>query len=318
VSDLVVGADVGGTSTRVAVAALDDTPDRRAGVLAVARGGPGNPNLVGVAASAAEIRSATERALAGLEGTVVAVVVGLAGGSRATAESGFLGASVPAEVDVLPVLVSDLAVAFSSATPAPDGCVLVAGTGAVAGRIAGDQLRDRRDGWGWLLGDGGSGFWLGREAVRATLDVLDEGRPPGPLHQAVLAEAGVPDHLSLVHACYAHPPTWLARFAPLVSRWADEDEAAGRIADQAADLLAATLAGVRPRLPEPVVLGGSVLATPGPVRTRLRSRLPAGLTLLNAESGLVGATWIAARRLGRHSEPLHRRLSETVRTAPLR
>jgi hypothetical protein len=67
-----------------------------------------------------------------------------------------------------------------------------------------------------------------------------------------------------------------------------------------------------------VVLGGSVLASPGPVRQRLRSRLPRSLTLLDAESGVVGATWIAARRLGRHSERLHRRLSETVRTAPQR
>jgi glucosamine kinase len=318
VSDLVVGADVGGTSTRVAVAALDDTVERPAGVLAVAQGGPGNPNLVGVAASAAEIRSATERALADLQGTVVAAVVGLAGGSRAASESGFLTAAVPAGVDVLPVLVSDLAVAFSSATPSPDGCVLIAGTGAVAGRMVGDQLQDRRDGWGWLLGDRGSGFWLGREAVRATLDAMDEGRAPGPLHRAVLSEAAVPDHLSLVHACYTHPPTWLARFAPLVSRWADEDDVAGRIADRAADLLARTLASVAPQPPEPVVLGGSVLATPGPIRTRLTSRVPVGLTLLDAESGLVGATWIAARRLGRHSEQLHHRLSETVRTAPRR
>jgi glucosamine kinase len=318
VSDLVIGADVGGTSTRVAVAALDDTAGQPAGVLAVAQGGPGNPNLVGVAESAAEIRSATERALAGLAGAVVSAVVGLAGGSRATGDSGFLAAAVPAGVGVLPVLVSDLAVAFSSATPSPDGCVLIAGTGAVAGRVVGDQLQDRRDGWGWLLGDRGSGFWLGREAVRATLEALDEGRPPGPLHRAVLAEAAVPDHLSLVHACYTHPPTWLARFAPLVSRWAEEDEVAGRIADEAAELLASTLASVGPRPPEPVVLGGSVLATQGPVRARLQSRLPSDLPLLEAESGLVGATWIAARRLGRHSEPLHRRLSETVRTAPRR
>ncbi|MFL6025551.1 MAG: N-acetylglucosamine kinase [Friedmanniella sp.] len=317
-SDLVLGADVGGTSTRVAVAALEDSSARAAGVLAVAEGGTGNPNLVGLAASAAEIRTATERALAGVEGTVVGAVFGLAGGSRAAAETGFLAAAVPPGVDVTPELVSDVAVGFSSATPLPNGCILIAGTGAVAGRLVGDRLLDRRDGWGWLLGDRGSGFWLGRQAVRATLDALDEGRRLGPMHRAVLAEAAAPDHLSLVQACYAQPPTWLARFAPLVSRWAEEDEVAGCIADRAADLLAATLGSVRPQAHEPVVLGGSVLATAGPIRTRLASRLPPTLALLDAESGLVGATWIAARRLGRHSDELHRRLSETVRTAPRR
>jgi glucosamine kinase len=316
VADLVVGADVGGTTTRVAVAALEDAPGRSAGVLAVAQGGTGNPNLVGLAASAAEIRTATERALAGVEGTVVAAVFGLAGGSRATADAGYLAAAVPARVGVVPVLVSDLAVGFSSATPLPQGSMIIAGTGAVAGRVVGDLVQDRRDGWGWLLGDRGSGFWLGRQAVRATLDALDEGRPPGPLHRAVLAEAGVGDFAGLVRACYAQPPTWLARFAPLVSRCADEDAVAGRIADEAADLLAATLASVHPDPDEPVVLGGSVLATLGPVRTRFAARLPPTLRLLSAESGMVGATWVAARRLGRHSDSLHHRLTTSVRTAP--
>jgi N-acetylglucosamine kinase-like BadF-type ATPase len=312
VADLVVGADVGGTATRVAVA------DLTTGVLALARGGPGNPNSVGLAASAEEIRAVTARALAGLTGEVVAVVVGLAGGTRVATDPAFLAAAVPPGVAVTPVLVSDLAVGFSSATAADRGCMLIAGTGAVAGRLVGEEVEGRRDGWGWLLGDRGSGFWLGRAAVRATLDAFDEDRPLGPLQRDVLAAAGVPDFLGLVQACYVHPPTWLAGFAPLVSRWADQDPTAGAIADAAADQLAQTLARLDPRPGEPVVLGGSVLATPGPVRDRFASRVPPGLTLLSAESGVVGATWIAARRLGRHSAPLHRLLTATAATAPHR
>jgi len=312
VADLVLGADVGGTSTRVAVADLGGT------VLAVAQGGPGNPNLVGLAASAAEIRSVTGRAIDCVPGTVVAAVLGVAGRTRATADPGFLAAAVPPGVGVTPLLVSDLAVGFSSATPAAAGCMIIAGTGAVAGRLAGDEVQGRQDGWGWLLGDRGSGFWLGRAAVRATLDAFDGGRPLSPLHRDVLADAGVSHFQELVEACYAHPPTWLAGFAPLVSRWADQDPEAGRIADGAAALLADSLSRLAPRREEPVVLGGSVLAAPGPVRRRFAARLPAGLTLLSAESGLVGATWIGARRLGRHSLELHRRLTATVATAPRR
>ncbi|GAA1847981.1 N-acetylglucosamine kinase [Microlunatus capsulatus] len=311
-ADLVLGADVGGTSTRVAVVDLDGH------VLAVASGGPGNPNLVGVAGSAAEIRGAAERALAGLDGTVRGAVVGLAGGSVAAADPTFLPAALPAGLDAPAVLVSDLAVGFSSATPADEGCMIIAGTGAVAGRVVGDALHARRDGWGYLLGDRGSGFWLGRAAVRATLEVLDEGRPPTPLTAAVLAEAGAGGYLDLVQACYTHPPTWLARFAPLVSRHAEDDPVAGAIADAAADLLAATLATLDPRPGEPVVLGGSVLATPGPVRDRFAARVAPGLELLSAESGLVGATWIASRRLGRASAALHARLVATLGAASRR
>lgn len=311
-AELVLGADVGGTATRVAVASLEH------GVLAVAEGGPGNPNLVGLAASAAEIRTTAERVLTGLAGPVVGAVVGLAGGSRAAADPAFLRAAMPAGVAVTPLLVSDLAVGFCSATPAGQGCMLIAGTGAVAGRVVGEEVQGRRDGWGWLLGDRGSGFWLGRAAVRATLDAFDEDRPLGPLHRDVLDAAGATDFLGLVQAGYAHPPTWLARFAPLVSRWADRDPEAGAIADAAADLLAATLLRVGPRGGEPVVLGGSVLATPGPVRSRFTARLPTSLTLLSAESGLVGATWIAARRLGRHTDAWHGLLTATIGTAPRR
>lgn len=311
-TDLVVGADVGGTSTRVAVADLDGQ------VLAVATGGPGNPNLVGLTGSAAEIRSVTERALAGLPGPVRAVVLGLAGGSRAAADPAFLRAARPSDLEVPAVLVSDLAVGFSSATAAPEGCMVIAGTGAVAGRVVGDEVQARRDGWGYLLGDHGSGFWLGRAAVRATLEALDEDQPLTALSTAVLAEAGAEGYLELVSACYVHPPTWLARFAPLVSRHAEEDAVAGAIADEAADLLAGTLARLEPRPDEPVVLGGSVLATPGPVRDRFAARVRPGLQLLSAESGLVGATWIAVRRLGRASEALHARLVATLPTAPRR
>lgn len=310
--DLLVGADVGGSFTRVAVATEAD------GIVAVAQSGPGNPNLVGLDGSAQVIRATAARALAGVEGTVSLAVVGLAGGSRAGTAPGFLTAALPARVGDRAVLVSDLAVSFSSATPATTGCILIAGTGAVAARLASEELQDRHDGWGWLLGDRGSGFWLGRAAVRSTLATLDALVPPEQLAADVLHEAGATDYLSLLQACYDHPPTWLANFAPLVSRWADADDAAAAIADRAASLLAQTLSDVRPRPGEPLVLGGSVLATPGPVRTRLMSRLPPGVPVLAAESGVVGATWIAARRTRVTSASLHDRLSATVVTAARR
>ncbi|WP_375426465.1 N-acetylglucosamine kinase [uncultured Friedmanniella sp.] len=313
-TELFLGADVGGSSTRVAVASLAD------GIVQVAFGGPGNPNVVGPDGSTQVIRATAERALAGVPGTVVAAVLGLAGGSRVANDPAFLAAALPERASGPRMAVSDLAVAFSSATPAWTGCTLIAGTGAVAARLVGLELQDRRDGWGWLLGDGGSGYWLGRAAVRSTLQALDEDGPLDGLHREVLSEAESTDYLSLLQACYAHPPTWLARLAPLVSRWADQEPRAGALADEAARLLAVTLSGLVPRVREPVVLAGSVLdgaagADPGPVGRRLVARLPEDLTLLQGGSGLVGATWIAARRHGPTGDDLHGRLSSTVASA---
>ena len=63
-SVLVVGADIGGTSTRAAVATTDGQ------VLAIASGGPGSPVGVGLERSAAQIRAVVDRALARTEGAV--------------------------------------------------------------------------------------------------------------------------------------------------------------------------------------------------------------------------------------------------------
>ena len=179
--------------------------------------------------------------------------------------------------------------------------MLVAGTGAVAGRIVDGELRERRDGWGWLLGDEGSGFWLGREAIRATLTTLQQPtEPAGPLTEAVIGLAGTRDPVAIVQLCYANPPVWLSTFAELVTRHA-EDPVAAAIATRAAQHLLDTLLDLDLDPVLPVVLAGSVATRPGPVRESLRARLDErlGNPVLTAESGLVGALWLAAGTLDR-------------------
>ena len=313
-TELLIGADVGGSSARVAVATLER------GILASARGGVGNPNVVGLAGSAAVIRETMTAALAGVSGSVVAVVIGLAGGTRALNDQDYARAVLADGVGVPARIVSDVNVAFSSATPAEEGYAMIAGTGAVAGRVTGSEVADRRDGWGWLVGDRGSGFWLGRAAVQSTLQRLDDGGPLSGLHEAVLTAVGADldqgryaASRDLIRVCYAEPPIRLARLAPLVSEYAATDPVASALADRAAELLTATLLSLRPEPGLPVVLGGSVLSTPGPISDRVRTRISdLPNPVLTAFSGLVGATWLAARSRGAADPAIHRRLLETV------
>lgn len=313
VGALLLGADVGGTATRVAIATAEGE------VLALAAGPAGNPNSVGVETSAQRIRTAAAQCLAHLgaaAGLVRAAVIGLAGGARADAS--FLASALP-EGTAAPRLVSDLSVAFCSATPAREGYVLVAGTGAVAGRIVDGDLHQRRDGWGWLLGDEGSGFWLGREAVRATVRRLQAGpdatSPVGPLGDAVIEVVGTSDPVGIVQHCYTQPPVWLAGFAELVSRYAATDPDASRIAARAAELLENTLLDLAPAPDLPVVLAGSVATRPGPVHDALSHRLAErlGHPPLVADSGVVGALWLAARALDRADPAVHARLTRSAR-----
>ena len=287
----VVGVDAGGTSTRALAVAPDGA------VLGRGRAGGANPNSNPPETAAGNLEAAVAEALGDLDPSAAnACVVGMAGTAKLTDPAfATLFSAVWARLGLAHVVVlSDPEVAFASATDAPDGTVLVAGTGSIAGRIRERRMVATAGGYGWLLGDEGSAFWLGREAVRRALDELSATGPLGDLTAAVLTEAGVPAEdrsyawRRLITVVNAEAPVRLARFAPLVGAAADGTP----IVDRAADLLTRTALAVRePGEDTPVVLVGSVLA--GPVGTRVREQL-AGLQVLASADGVLGAVRLAA------------------------
>jgi N-acetylglucosamine kinase-like BadF-type ATPase len=193
---LVVGIDAGGTRSRACLA--EGGPGGR--VLGRGSGGPGNALSVGRADLTRHLAAAVGEALAeaasapqwradggGPRGRVGAAFGGFAGAAPGAgpergaelAASCLRDALAAHGITGVPVGVGgDTEVALAAAPGAPaDGLVLIAGTGAVAARLAGGRSAAVSDGHGWLLGDEGSGFWLGNRAVRAALEALD-GRGP--------------------------------------------------------------------------------------------------------------------------------------------
>ncbi|NUT38491.1 MAG: ATPase, partial [Thermoactinospora sp.] len=266
---LVVGVDAGATSTRVAVHALDGT---RVGY---ARTGAGNPSAQGLAKAVAAIGAALGEALGAHDGgRVVASLAGVAGQvetlvpelTRVWAEHG---------IRVAPRLSGDVAVAYAAGTPEPTGSLLLSGTGAVAARVVGHRLDVIADGLGWLLGDEGSGFWIGRAAAKAVVTALDQGLAPEPGDGTLAAlvvghflgdeRPGSPRAVAdrVVRLAQADHMR-LAAVSALVSRAAEAgDPMAVKVADEAADRLVSTLWRVHDK--GPVVLAGSVLTSEGPV-----------------------------------------------------
>jgi glucosamine kinase len=295
-----VGVDIGGTSTRALVVGLDGTRIGR-GEAAGA-----NPNSHPYEVAAERVAEAVAAALGPADpGAAKHCVLGMAGVSKlsdpAVAES-FHGNLRRIGLTCPVTCVSDAEVAFASATPSPDGTVLVAGTGSVAARIVDHRKTITAGGYGWLLGDEGSAFWIGREAVRATLRALQSGEALGELATSVLAEAlgGEPEgadrahtYARLITSANSEPPIRLARFAALVSACALTDPQANTIVEAAADLLAQQAFAVRtPGEQTPIVLVGSVAAAGGPVGAALREILDA--PVLSAADGAEGAAWLAA------------------------
>ncbi|MER7506606.1 BadF/BadG/BcrA/BcrD ATPase family protein [Nonomuraea pusilla] len=183
---LFAGVDAGGTTTRAAVHAADGTR------LGHGTAGPGNPAAHGHAAAGAAIEQALRRALDGLDPSLVAAsVAGVAGGDDDFAEL-LRGVWAACGIAAPPRTVGDVDVAYAAGTPAPSGTLLLAGTGAAAARFRDRAVVAVADGLGWLLGDEGGGFWIGRAGVRAAVRALDRGLPAGPLVELVTAHFGLP------------------------------------------------------------------------------------------------------------------------------
>ncbi len=296
---LALGGDLGGTSTRILVTDLAGRP--------VGRGTAGGGNPTAHPATARDaLAVALAEALRAVDPILVrAGVLGMAGGGalrdpavRAAYDDAWSAAGLTGRPDVR----SDVEVAFAAGTEATTGSVLVAGTGAVAARIERGRLVATAGGHGWLLGDEGSGFWLGREAVRATLHALDEGLPPGPLGEAVLATLpGTGDGRSaLVQQVYAQSPVALSSLAPLVTAAHDAgDPVAQRIVLAGIDHLVALFGRLpEPQPREPVVLAGALTERGTPIGHALRRHLTERrLDVLSAADPVTGAAAIARRSL---------------------
>jgi N-acetylglucosamine kinase-like BadF-type ATPase len=302
---LTLGLDIGGTSSRAVVISADG---RRHGS-GVAGGG--NPTTHGPAALK-QVATALTDALAAVDPSDVrAATLGMAGYARLNADpqlrSAFDATWAAVGLACPYRLASDVLVAYAAGTSAPDGTVVVAGTGAIAARVRGHELDHVADGHGWLLGDVGSGYWLGREAVRIALADLDRERPPGPLAAAVLRTLLGTDAIAtrrrdtahaLVQVINAQPPITLARLAPLVlQRYGADDPAAVDLVQRAAAHLADTVASVRrPDETTPLVRGGGLLtsdtALAGELSAVLGVSWPAS-TVYAAGDAAAAAAWLA-------------------------
>ena len=74
------------------------------------------------------------------------------------------------------LVVNDALVALEAGAPEQPGVVVISGTGSIAyGRNARGEAA-RAGGWGYVLGDEGSGYWIGRAALRAVLRESDRAR----------------------------------------------------------------------------------------------------------------------------------------------
>ncbi len=199
-------------------------------------------------------------------------------------------------------LAADAVTAYAGALGQAPGAVVAAGTGVIA---MGTDLTPaggwrRADGWGHLLGDCGSGAWIGRAGLEAALRAHD-GRAGGSAALLARMEAVFGPAAELPGALYPRTdrPAVLASFAPEVAACAGHDTVASAILNEAArHLVEAAAAACPPAAGSAVAFTGGLLhlGEPllAPLRTAFAELLPHARRVRAAGDPLDGALRVAA------------------------
>ncbi len=228
-TDIFLGIDGGGTKCK---ARLEDA---QGNLLAEATSGPANAaqHLMG---SVAAVLEASEKAIAnanikGLTLNRIHAGIGLAGINIPQVKQTFLKQSLPfASWHIT----TDLHIACLGAHLGQDGAIVIVGTGSSGIAIHNDQQLEV-GGHGFVVGDKGSGAWLGKMAVSHCLETLDGITPNNLLCEHVLSLLNCDNPYDLVSLTLEAKPAFYASIAPLILQLAaSQQEDALLLVNQAA------------------------------------------------------------------------------------
>ena len=237
--DFVCGIDGGGTRTT----AVCCTPDGRE----IARKvfGPFNLNSIGEEA----FRGILKDIVSFLEetGNCRALCIGAAGVNNLRMAE--IVHEAFSETGICYKLVGDEVIAHTGALNGKEGIILIAGTGSICFGKNSAGKSATAGGWGHLLGDEGSGYGLGRDAIRAVSRVLDGYGEPTAIRELIAGEFGLDTPEKIVSYVYSNDKSAVAKISHLVEKayW-DKDPVAIGIVRSNAEALVDIVMAVSSRL----------------------------------------------------------------------
>ena len=142
------------------------------------------------------------------------------------------------------LLLSDYEIAHTGALGGEEGIIAISGTGSVCYGRTKDKRSARSGGWGHLIGDGGSAYGLGRDALCAVAKDIDGCAEHTVLTSMLSEEKGLCDQNSIISYVYSNDKRAVSSLAPIVEKACSAcDPVAMRIVeDNAKELLANVLA----------------------------------------------------------------------------
>jgi glucosamine kinase len=305
-----LAVDGGQSGLRMAV-----VEDGRVGRLAEAEGfshGAGD-RLAGIVAAVAQARHALR-----VDEPVERIVLGLTGAPSTAEPKSRLGALLSDALDGAEVsLGADMVTAHAGALGGEPGVVVAAGTGAVVLGVATDGTTRRGDGLGFLLGDDGSGFAIGRAGVRAAMRAREARGPATALQEAATAFFGTLDGLPQHIYSSSAPVRELAGFTPAVAAVARAGDTVARAiwAEAVEQLLTTTTSVLRRTFPDAgpaevaVSHSGRLFAVEDlllePFQAALAERCPVTSVRAPLGDSLAGAARLVAGGLSRYAPLMH-------------
>ena len=242
--------------------------DDQGAILAEARGGGANLQAHGELEVEKVLHHVMDTAIGTRDVRPSAICLGIAGVDRPQDAEAVRGIMRRIGSKARTLVVNDALVALVAGTGAGDvpGVVIIAGTGSIAyGRNVGGRAA-RAGGWGYLLGDEGSGFWIGRRALSAIVRAADGRGPSTQLTDLVMNRLKLVRPSDLIRETYYRDlrRTAIAGLAPMVQQARDAGDAvAAEILNQAAIELTAAASSVVNKLGMrgevfPTILAGGI------------------------------------------------------------
>jgi N-acetylglucosamine kinase-like BadF-type ATPase len=272
----VLGIDAGGTKTVCQLA------DEQGHIISEARAGGANLQAAGELHVEKVLHEVMDEAIGDRNIVPAAICLGIAGVDRpddaAVVQAIMKRIGYKARV----LVVNDALVALEAGAPGQPGIVIISGTGSICYGRNSEGMAARSGGWGYVLGDEGSGYWIGRAALRAVLREADQRGIPTALTPLLLAHFDVDRPQGLIHQVYHSnlKPAAIGALARSVQQaFGEGDEVAIGILRGAADELEKAALSVARRLrligtPFTFILAGGIFKAVPWLKDELSRRLP--------------------------------------------
>lgn len=195
-----IGIDGGGTKTRCVIGDIEGN------IIAHEVSTSGNMNTISLTQLQNMLKNMVETILLKRNiplHDVLQILLCLAGADRVSEKEKIYQSFAGSELFDKIIVQSDAHAALAGGTWGNSGTLLIAGTGSIVYGWDGEQYF-RVGGWGYLLGDEGSGFYLGKLAIRSILESHDAKLSMRPFQQIILTHFHVQHPPDIISKIYSH------------------------------------------------------------------------------------------------------------------